>query len=188
MLRPNRRTWPASGRKSPAMHRSSTVFPEPLPPMMTRVTPRGSVSDTPRSTSTVSKLLRRSMTSTRGWLIAVSPEQHEKELGQEEVGDDHRHGHVHDGGGGRAPEALGPAFRAEAVVAADEGHQRAEYQALGHAGEEILGDHPVGGDVPEGEEIDPALEGHDGHGSPEADQVGQHGEHGEDDESGQQAR
>ena len=55
MLRPKTWTVPASGRMSPATRRSITVLPEPLPPMITSVSPFSRANDTPRSTSTVSK-------------------------------------------------------------------------------------------------------------------------------------
>ena len=58
------RIRPCDGRISPAISRSITVLPEPLPPMITSVSPRTAVNDTPRSTSWPSKRLRRSMAST----------------------------------------------------------------------------------------------------------------------------
>ena len=70
MLRPNTRTSPASGRRSPAAWRSSTVLPEPLPPITTSVSPLSSRNDTPRSTSARSNDLRRFTTSTANVAMA----------------------------------------------------------------------------------------------------------------------
>src|SRR6058998_1085918 len=58
------RIWPASGRIRPATSRRSTVFPEPLPPITTSVSPLASANETPRSTSTGSKSFHTSMAST----------------------------------------------------------------------------------------------------------------------------
>ena len=70
MLMPKARTSPESGRMSPATCRSSTVLPEPLPPMTTSVSPLPRRDDTPRSTSARSNDLRSSTTSTTGEAIA----------------------------------------------------------------------------------------------------------------------
>src|SRR2546425_806987 len=48
----------------PAMCRRSTVFPEPLPPMTTSVSPLKASKDRPRRTSTLSKRFQTSLTST----------------------------------------------------------------------------------------------------------------------------
>ncbi len=58
MRRPKTRTTPLVGRIKPAISRSSTVLPEPLPPMIASVvSPCGTVSDTPLSTSLASNRL-----------------------------------------------------------------------------------------------------------------------------------
>src|SRR5687767_10529814 len=144
MLRSKTRMVPASGRVRPAMWRRSTVLPEPLPPMITSVSPLSSVSERPCRTSTVSKLFLSPLTSTMG--MPRSPEHHEKELGEEEIGDDHAHGHVHHGGGGGPPQPLRAALGAEPVVATDEGHDGTEEDGLAHAGEEVTRQHPVARD------------------------------------------
>ena len=65
MRSPKTSTCPDVGRMSPAMQRSVTVLPEPLPPMITIVSPRSTSSETPRSTSLPSKRLCTS----RSWAI-----------------------------------------------------------------------------------------------------------------------
>src|SRR3989442_15776205 len=97
MLRPKTRSRPPSGRIRPAPSRSSTVLPEPLPPMMTRVSPLVSVNDTPFKTSFESKFFLTSTASTMPSAI-VLVEQRQEELGEEEVRDDDGHGHVDDRG------------------------------------------------------------------------------------------
>ena len=67
---PKARTSPESGRTSPATWRSSTVLPEPLPPMTTSVSPLSRRNETPRRTSARSNALRTSTTSTTGGAIA----------------------------------------------------------------------------------------------------------------------
>ena len=70
MRSPNTCTVPALGRISPAMSRSVTVLPDPLPPMITIVSPRSTESETPRSTSLPSNRLRISARSTTGSPVA----------------------------------------------------------------------------------------------------------------------
>src|SRR5215475_6023632 len=135
MLRPKSRTWPRSGRMRPAISRSVTVLPEPLPPMMTSVSPRSTVSDTPRSTGPASKLFHTSSTSIRRSpsacvMLSPSPEEDQEELGQEEVRDDDAHGDVHDRVRGGAAEPLGAALGGEAVVTADQRDDDAKEDAL----------------------------------------------------------
>src|SRR5437879_12265903 len=82
----------------PAMCRSSTVFPEPLPPMTTSVSALNASNDRPWRTSRLSKRFQTSLTSTIAVIALLSPEEDEKQLGEEEVGDDHPHRDVDDGG------------------------------------------------------------------------------------------
>ncbi len=48
---PSMRISPRSGLMSPAMRRSKTLLPEPLPPMMVRISPFMTDRSMPRSTS-----------------------------------------------------------------------------------------------------------------------------------------
>src|SRR6266545_6615688 len=135
MLCPKTRIRPASGRRSPAISRSRTVLPEPLPPITTSVSPFSSAIDTPLRTGVASNPFTTSMTS----MIAStrSPEDDQQELGEEEVRHDHAHGDLDDGGRGGAPQALGAPFGREPVVAADQRHHDAEERALDDAGQEV---------------------------------------------------
>src|SRR5438874_13789393 len=109
--------------------------------MTTSVSPLSSRKDTPRSTSARSNALRRSTTSTIG-AVTRSPEDQEKHLGEKEVGHDHGHGDVHDGGRGGSPEPFGAAGGRQPVVAPDEGHDSAEEERLADAGEKVAWHHP----------------------------------------------
>jgi hypothetical protein len=44
-LSPPYRTSPADGSRSPIMLRRSVLFPQPLPPMMTKMSPRSTVNE-----------------------------------------------------------------------------------------------------------------------------------------------
>src|SRR5262245_66657162 len=88
----NTRIWPASGRRRPAMQRSSTVLPEPLPPITTSVSPFSSANDTPLRTGVVSNPFSTPATSMMP--STGSPEDDQQELGEEELRHDHAHGHV----------------------------------------------------------------------------------------------
>src|SRR5262245_38154677 len=133
---PSSHTSPSSGAMSPSMVRSSTVLPEPLPPITARVVPFSRVRLMPRSTGLSSNAFQTSMTSTTarlgsvGAAIRASPEEDDEELGEEEVGDDHRHRHLDHGVGGGAPEPFRPALGGEPVVAADQRDEEAEHDAL----------------------------------------------------------
>src|SRR5262245_20755035 len=90
---PKRDTCPEAALIHTLVILSRTVLPAPLPPMTARVVPLRRARLTPRRISFCSKDFRTSRSSTRGpaaWVI--SPEEEEKELGEEEVGDDHGHG------------------------------------------------------------------------------------------------
>src|SRR5712692_8484451 len=146
MFPSNTRICPASGCMRPAMSRSSTVLPEPLPPMTTSVSPFWSSSDTPLSTGADSNPFSTPMTSMIP--LTRSPEHDQQELGEEEVRHDHAHGDVDHGGRRRAPEPLGAALGGQPVIAADQRHHDPEERALDDPGEEIAGDHPIGRRIP----------------------------------------
>src|SRR5256886_11062895 len=73
----------------PAMCRSSTVFPEPLPPMTTSVSALNASNDRPWRTSRLSKRFQTSLTSTIAVIALLSPEEDEKQLGEEERSEEH---------------------------------------------------------------------------------------------------
>ena len=104
--RPKRRMPPAVRPDQAAMSRSSTVLPEPLPPMTTRVSPLCEHERHAASTSVVVERFHTSITSTSGSRVLTRTAQ--EELGQEEVGHDHAHGHVDDGGRRRPPSPSVP--------------------------------------------------------------------------------
>src|SRR5437764_196843 len=82
----------------PATGRRRRVFPERLPPMTTGVSPLNASNDRPWRTSRLSNRFQTSLTSTIAVIALLSPEEDEKQLGEEEVGDDHPHRDVDDGG------------------------------------------------------------------------------------------
>src|SRR5215471_19796019 len=185
---PKRETCPESARINPLVILSRTVLPAPLPPMTASVVPLPRARLTPCRTSFCSKDFRTSRNSTRGpepWVI--SPEEEKEELGEEEVGDDHRHGDLDHRAGGGPAESFRASFRLEPVVAADKGDEPAEGHALAEAAQEVLHHHPVGDSVPVEIGVDVTVEDGDVHEAYHHHRVGQRGHEWKDDEGGEDA-
>src|SRR5438046_7459563 len=141
----------------PAMTRSRTVFPEPLPPMTTSVSPLNASNDRPWRTSRLSNRFQTSLTSTIAVIALLSPEEDEKQLGEEEVGDDHPHRDVDDGGRRCPPQPFRASLDAQAVVAAAQRDDAAEEEALAHPHEVVARHDPVGRPVPARAQVAAAL-------------------------------
>src|SRR6266851_3401981 len=185
MRAPKTCTSPESGCARPEAMRRSTVLPWPLPPITARIVPLGRAKLTPRRTGFSPNAFQTFRTSTSGWPGVIgSPVHEEEEPRDEEVRDDHAHGHLHHRRGGRAAEPLGAALGGQAVVAADQGDEPAEDEALAEAGEEVLQDDPVGDGVPVEIRIAAAVEHGDQHTPEQAHSVCEDGDEREDQHRG----
>src|SRR5206468_10059904 len=99
-------TWPLSGRCRPMIWRMRTDLPLPLPPRTTMVSPGRMSKVIPCRTFLGPNALWTSSKRTNPSSIGRDSES-EEELGQKEVGDQHRQGRRDDRLGGGAADPIG---------------------------------------------------------------------------------
>src|SRR5207245_9233782 len=134
---PSTITRPRSGRWRPMMCRIRTDLPLPLPPRTTMVSPLRMSKVIPSSTLLAPNALCTFSNLTNASSIAARPEG-EEELRQEEVRDQDTEGRGHDGLGGGAPDAIRPARRGQAVVAAHEPEKQGEEGRFPQAAQDVV--------------------------------------------------
>src|SRR5262249_55875885 len=120
---------------------SSVLFPHPLPPMITKISPRAIVNDRSCWMTNSPYAIVRSTTVMRGGagatLDAAGLEVQDIEDHREDsVDDDDGHDRRDDGRRSRETHCRGAPTRLHAPKAADEGHDHAEHRALAEADEE----------------------------------------------------
>src|ERR1700761_647175 len=123
-----------------------------------------------------------------GVAIALSPEDANHELRDEEVEEDDEHGADDDGLGGGAANALCAAGGAQAVEAADGGDDEAGEQRLGDAFDDVSEDERLEGGVEEGAALETEEADCDECTAGDAAGVGHDGEEEEHEDSRDEAR
>src|SRR5713101_5508487 len=138
---PSMRIDPASGRRRPRMHLTSTAWPVPEPPMMTRLSPLVQSISMPSSTRLRPNDFRRPRTEifgTAASVIARRPSMPEERCGDQVIEYEDHHRGRNNGVGRRPPDPLRPAPRIVTVVATHKRDDKAEcrrlYQARDHVG------------------------------------------------------
>src|SRR5450759_4085884 len=139
---PSTRMEPECGRCSRIISRSSVVLPEPMPPINANIsarrTSRSSSECTTWSPKRVDTLLISMTLSSLGTAsvcAALSTSEVQRTEGDREqaVGNHHEENRLNDAARGLAADAVGAAFGAEALKAADHGDDGGEYRCFADA-------------------------------------------------------
>src|SRR5262245_4116630 len=143
MLVPASSILPAAGRCSPTMWRISVLFPEPLPPMMMKMSPSPIVNVRCSIRMRLPKAMVRSTTSICGGRCPASATTalDAKDMGDhvdQEVGDDHHHDPADHGRCSRGTHRGGIPARANTAQATRQPDQQPEYRRLADADCHVL--------------------------------------------------
>src|SRR5919107_366355 len=129
---------PAAGSTSPIMCFSRVLLPQPLAPMMTKMSPDGTWKLTSRCTTKPLKAMVRPSTVILG--SAISDAQNIGHDGEDRVDNDDEHDRGDHGRSRRHPDRLRAPARLHAAKRPGISHEHAEDRALAEADPEI--DHP----------------------------------------------